>query len=251
MSCHLKGLSVLVTRPEHQADALCELIEQAHGRPVRFPAMEISATKQPDAAKACLEQATRADLMIFVSRNAVEYAFPLLPDALPADIDIAAVGKATAEALHKFGLDPTLVPDSRFDSEGLLALEALSDMHNKRVILIRGNGGRALLEQELGKRGAEVLIAEVYQRLLPDRNPANLISGWPHMVDAVTVTSNEMLDNLFAMLGDRGSELLRQTPLVVISDRMAEHARGLGCKTVVSASSASNQELLKALCTLA
>ncbi len=31
--CDLAGLSVLVTRAEAQADAFCELIQEAHGRP--------------------------------------------------------------------------------------------------------------------------------------------------------------------------------------------------------------------------
>ena len=251
MSCHLQGLSVLVTRPAHQADALCELIEQAHGRPVRFPVMEIDAAKEPDAARASLQQAARADLMIFVSRNAAEYAFPLLPEALPLNMDIAAVGKATAQALTRLGLEPTLVPQSQFNSEGLLALEALHQMQNKRVILVRGNSGRVLLEQELQRRGAEVIIAEVYQRRLPKRNPANLIAGWSSMVDAVTVTSNELLDNLFTLLGSEGQPLICQTPLIVISERMADHASQLGCRKIVTAASASDQGILQALCTLA
>ena len=51
MSCHLHGLSILVTRPAHQADALCELIETAHGRPIRFPAMEIVAAEDTGLAR--------------------------------------------------------------------------------------------------------------------------------------------------------------------------------------------------------
>ena len=251
MGCHLQGMSVLVTRPANQAEKLCELIEQAHGRPIRFPAMEIRDTNQPGLAKAQLGKAEQADLLIFISTNAVEHAFPLLPDELPLDIEIAAVGKATGKMLAEYGLEPTLIPESRFDSEGLLALEAMQDMQQKSVVLVRGDGGRPLLEQELKRRGAEVVIAEVYRRVLPSRNPSNLIAGWSQMVDVVTVTSNELLDNLFSMLGDEGASLVRKTPLVVISSRMAEHAAALGCKIVYAAANASNQGLLDALCEVA
>ena len=96
--CNLGGLSVLVTRPAHQAEQLCEMIEQAHGRPVRFPAMEILGPADKHATRRQLDTARHADLLIFVSANAVQYAFPLLPDQLPFDIDVAAVGNATARA---------------------------------------------------------------------------------------------------------------------------------------------------------
>ncbi|MGB5641316.1 MAG: uroporphyrinogen-III synthase, partial [Sedimenticolaceae bacterium] len=98
-TCNLAGLSVLVTRPEHQSEGLCDLIQSAHGRPVRFPALEILGPTDKKAARTQLEGIKRADLLIFVSANAVQYAFPLLPEQLPFDIDIAAVGRATAAAL--------------------------------------------------------------------------------------------------------------------------------------------------------
>mgnify|MGYP000532489885 CR=1 FL=1 len=93
--------------------------------------------------------ADRVDLLIFVSANAVRYAFPLMPDKIPLDLQVAAVGTATARALEEHGLDPTLVPDSRMDSEGLLALPALRE--ELRVRLERLLSGRkfvfALLEK--------------------------------------------------------------------------------------------------------
>ena len=94
--------------------------------------------------------------MIFVSTNAVDYAYPLLPDQLPADVGIAAIGQATAQALDRVGLTPTLVPE-RMDSEGLLALPGLQDIQGRRVLILRGNGGRELLaEDRVAALAAEV-----------------------------------------------------------------------------------------------
>lgn len=250
MSCHLRGLSVLVTRPEAQADGLCELIEQAHGRPVRFPAMEIQPLTDPDAAQ-LLQQLAQTDLLIFISANAVQYAFPLLPDELPIGLQIAALGRATAFALEEVGLSPDLMPEKRFDSEGLLALPMLQEMAGKRVVIVRGEGGRELLKSTLEARGARVDYAEVYRRSLPRRNPANLIAGWGRLVDVVTATSSQLLDNLWALLGVPGQALLKETPLVVLSRRTAEHAQQLGCRKVYLAEEASDRGILRTLCRLA
>lgn len=246
--CDLGGIGVLVTRPEHKANALSEMIEQAHGRPIRFPAMEIAGPQDEVAVGEILRKAESADLLIFVSANAVEYALPLLPDALPIELDIAAVGSATAKALTDVGLEPTLVPKERFDSEGLLALPQLREMSDKQVIIVRGNGGRALLGDTLIDRGAKVSYAETYRRLCPQRDSRMLIKGWDRMVDVVLVTSNEILDNLFRILGDAGCERLTDTPLLVVSERVGQHALERGCRQVAIADNATDAALMDALC---
>ena len=250
MSCDLQGLCVLVTRPVKQAHSLCELIEQQHGRPIRFPTLEIAPAANAEQARAGLAIASQADMLIFVSANAVQYAFPLLPDILPGDLVIAAIGRATARKLAEYGLDPGLLPRGGYDSEGLLAMDELQDMRGKQVIIVRGNGGRSKLKDELERRGARVEYAEVYQRLLPDRNPANLLRGWNRLIDVVTATSNESLDNLFKMLGAEGQPKLVSTPLLVVSQRMARHAQALGCQQIYLADDASDKAILAELCLL-
>ncbi|MGB5200917.1 MAG: uroporphyrinogen-III synthase [Sedimenticolaceae bacterium] len=248
---NLDGLSVLVTRPVHQADKLCALIEAAHGRPIRFPALEILGPADKVATRAALAAARWCDLLIFVSTNAVDYAFPLMPDQLPVDVGIAAVGQATAQALDKVGLAPTLVPE-RMDSEGLLALPGLQHVQGKSVLILRGNGGREHLADALLERGAEVVQVEVYRRQTPKRKAAaaNLVQNWEQLVDVVSASSNAILDNLFAMLGETGASLLRRTPLVVVSQRMAAHAVECGCEIVHVANSARDEDVLVALCAL-
>jgi len=248
--CDLDGLGVLVTRPQAQAVSLSEAIELVHGRPILFPTVEILGPADPAATRRALRIAEQADLLIFVSPNAVEHAFPLLPDALPARQRIAAVGGATAAALAQVGLDPDLVPESRQDSEGLLELEPLQDMRGKLVLILRGQDGRPLLGDSLTQRGARVEYVEVYQRRLPQRSAGNLVRNWERLVQVVTVTSSEILDNLCAMLGPQGVAQLQRTTTIVASRRIAEHARELGLEEVVVAAGAGDQALIKALCLL-
>ena len=247
--CHLEGLGVLVTRPAQQADGLCELIERAHGRPLRFSTLEIVPTPDPDSARACLSNP--GDLLVFVSANAVDHGYALLPDALPVDLEVAAVGQATARHLREIGLEPTLVPQDSYDSEGLLALPELKEMHGRRVVIVRGNEGRPTLGDRLRERGAEVAYAEVYERRLPQRSAANLVRNWRRLVEVVAVSSNAGLDNLLTLLGESGSELVRATPLVVVSQRMRQHASSLGCQRVHVAASAHDRDVVECLCRLA
>ena len=239
----LGGAGVLVTRPAHQADRLCRLIEAHGGRAVRFPALEIREPRNPEVARALLAAANGFDLLIFVSANAVERAAADLPT--PLSPPIAAVGEATARALRRHGLVPSILPLGGADSEGLLAAPALADVTGKRVLIVRGEGGRALLGDTLGARGAAVRHAEIYRRALPAADPAALLAGWRETVDVVTVTSRELLDNLLVLLGDAGRALLLATPLVVISDRLAAAARAAGFGRVTVADSALDEAVLE------
>ena len=246
--CNLGGLSVLVTRPAEQAATLAEAISQAHGRPVTFPALEILGPEDKHAARAKLSGLTTVDLLVFISANAVRYAFPLMPDNIPIDLQVAAVGQATARALDEFGLEPTVVPKDSMDSEGLLRMPQLQDVRDKRILIVRGNGGRELIRETLEQRGAQVEYVEVYRRQVPKRNPANLVANWDTMVEAVTITSGQILENLLGMLGDSGTEALQRTPVVVVSERIAEQAAALGCQIVYLADSAMDRDVLASLC---
>ncbi len=248
---HLGGLSILITRPAEQAALFAETIEQAHGRPIRFPAMEILGPADKPFVKSALANLRNTDLLIFVSANAVRYAFPLMPDDIPLDLPIAAIGQATARALDEIGLTPTLMPDKNPDSEGLLNLPALQQVHHQRITIVRGNGGRETLKATLQARGATVEYIEVYRRRRPQPNPANLIANWPKMVDVVTVTSGEILQNLQAILGPSGTELLKNTPMLVASQRIAKQAEQLGCQHIHIAQSALDQDMLETLCEIA
>ena len=252
--CDLGGLGVLVTRPAGQAEALCALIRAAGGNPIPFPTLEIAPVADPGPARDLLAQTW--DLMVFVSRNAVELALDLIArtpgaGAWPEVRLLAAVGRATAAALEAAGRAPDLVPAERFDSEALLALPALAGIAGAQVLIVRGEGGRALMGEVLQERGAAVHYAEVYRRVCPQANPGELLRRWSSEVHLLTATSDEVLLNLHRILGPAGHPLALATPLVVISARTAETAARLGYRQVRVADRAEDGAILEALCTLA
>jgi uroporphyrinogen-III synthase len=244
---HLGGRGVLVTRPAGQAAGLCRLIEDAGGRAIPFPTIVIAPPSAPEKAEHALAEAW--DLMLFVSRNAVEGAIPLLPGRrLPEGTRLAVIGQATARALEAAGRSPDLVPAGRYDSESLLALRELADLRGRRVLIVRGEGGLGLLGETLSGRGAEVAYAQVYRRALPQVDPAPLLARWRRDIQVVTVTSGEILDNLIRLLGEGGRARLLATPLVVVSERTRRAALDAGFQRVELAERADDQSVLTALC---
>jgi uroporphyrinogen-III synthase len=247
--CDLAGRGVLVTRPAAQAEGLCRLIAAAGGRALRLPTIEIEPPADPAAATTLLAQ--RWDVVIFISRNAVDGALALAPEALRSSgAKLAAVGRATAGAMDQAGLPPTLVPGAGFDSEALLALPALDAVAGQRVLIVRGEGGRALLGETLAARGAEVRYAEVYRRAAATVDVAALLPAWREELHLLTATSDAVLDNLLALLPPAAQPWLKGLPLAVLGPRNAETARSRGFAQVAVAPDTSDHGMLRALCTL-
>lgn len=224
---------VLVTRPAAQSARLCMLLEVAGYEDIRLPAIEIQDPVNLHELETVSDELDSYDLAVFVSVNAVQKGVEFVLDRRewPEHTAIATVGARSAEALLPYGLSTDYVPEHRFNSEALLALDELQDMTGQRVAIFRGNGGREYLHDTLLERGAEVDYIEVYRRACPAADAdAMLELLQPGCLDFITVTSNETLQNLFDMAGVAGQPLLRELPLVVVSKRQSMLARQLGFK---------------------
>jgi uroporphyrinogen-III synthase len=246
----LDGVCVMVTRPHESAQGLVQLIEQEGGRALRFPALEFAELENSRELALLGERLDSYDLAIFVSPRAVARGLALIRQRRewPAMLPSAAIGEGTAQALHDRGLEVAFSAPSPFSSEALLELAALQaeQVRARRIVIVRGEGGSALLGNTLRARGAEVDYAEVYRRVRPNFDAAPVLASGE--VDVIVVTSGEALRNLFEMAGPHGRARLCQTPLVVMSARLAELARELGARAVAAvAPRASDQGLLEAL----
>lgn len=251
--CDLAGQAILVTRPAEQASHLCDLIRTANGEAILFPTVLIRPSARAAEAQAYL--AKPWDILIFISRNAVNFALELfpggqLPPPPPAGPMVAAVGAATATALRDAGRPPNLIPGQRFDSEGLLELPELVHVSGQRILIVRGEGGRPMLGDTLRQRGAEVVYAEVYRRGLPESDARDQLPLWHDKLRMLTATSDEVLHNLCRLVPESELPWLRALPLAVYSGRTAASAMELGFRTVAVASESSDPALLDALCRL-
>lgn len=252
MNNALNGARVLVTRPQQQADALCELIEQRGGIAVRLPTLAIVAQPVDAVMQQTLEQLADYQWLIFVSRNAVDFALQANGGKI-ADLPntkLAAVGKATAKALAQAGIAVDLVPENDFNSEALLATPALQHVAEQRCLIVRGQGGRETLADSLRQRGATVDYLEVYRREIPaiDTRPVRQLLA-DKQLDAVTVTSAEALNNLMQMLDEPSLDQMRQLPLVVVSERIKHIAQQLGFKNIAVTALPADAAILETLTT--
>jgi uroporphyrinogen-III synthase len=203
------------------------------------PALAIEP-RPPDArARRYLMNLDQYRAVLFVSANAVHFGLEALGEywpQWPVGLHWVAVGAATAEALRAEGL-PAEAPADGFNSEAVLALPCLQQLNETAVLLLRGEGGRGLLEEALRERGARVDTVELYRRVCDDQTP------WPdEAVQAVLVTSVES----WQCLRDRAGDALRRPRIVAGSERIAEAVRADGC-TCVAAASPRDEDMLECL----
>lgn len=236
----LAGLKILVTRPRDQASGLAQAIEKAGGIPLLFPLLEIAPVKDAQTLHEQLMRLADASLAVFISPNAVQYGMEAIlevQDRLPSRLKVATVGQGSAQALRELGVKDVIVPEERFDSEGLLM--KLQNVDGWRVMIFRGEGGRELLGDTLKARGAEVEYVTCYHRSKPQQDVRGLLNA-----QAITVTSSEALVHLSQMLATEVG--LRDIPLFVSHPRIAELARKLGWSQVCLTES-GDQGLLSGL----
>ena len=164
----LDGITVLVTRPRDQGERLCALIETAGGRAVSLPAMVIRTLDGGETRRALREAVSECSDIIFVSRNAVGCALELHTDlaAALAHKRVYAAGAGTRQALADAGIDGVLYTEATRASEALLEMPELSAerIRDKRLAVIRGEGGRDKLPEALRRHGAAVRLVELYRR---------------------------------------------------------------------------------------
>lgn len=246
----LSGVRVLITRPRAQAEALARAIRADGGEPVLFPLIDILPVSDPARLDAILATLDRFDLAIFISPNAVQFALTHLSARgrfWPASLPIAVIGAGTAQALAAHDLHAAVTPRERFDSEALLAEPALQAVAGRRILILRGEGGRALLADTLTARGATVTYAECYRRAppLPDPQAGQWLA--PGAVDIAVFTSRDALDNLLQLYDEAGRRLLRDTPALVVSTRLAEQVIRHRPRHAPLIARAGDTELLHAL----
>jgi uroporphyrinogen-III synthase len=245
----LNGISVLVTRPAHQAGPLCDRIAAAGGRAIRFPLLSIRDLSAAPEIKSRLSHLDHYKIAIFISPNAVEIGLAAIArlGGLPPGLLLATVGQGSAHAMQRLlGKAPDIVPVDRFDSEGLLMLPQMQAVDGIPILILRGEGGRELLADTLRQRGAKVDYVELYRRERPTADVTE--RDWPAKTDIITITSSEALQNLIALTPPGTRSALLDKPLVVISERTAALARELGFRRpAIVAPRAGDSAILQAL----
>jgi len=171
-------MQLLVTRPQPQADEWAAAL-RAHGvAAIALPLLQIVPERDPTAVAAWADLSARA-LVVFVSPGCVKSFFALRPPGCdwPAATRAGATGPGTSQALREAGVPAAAIiePPSdaeQFDSEALWRQLAPQSWQGRRVLIVRGDGGRDWLADRLREQGAEVAFVQAYRRTLPQWSAA-------------------------------------------------------------------------------
>jgi uroporphyrinogen III methyltransferase/synthase len=245
-----------VPRTRQQAGALSEELRALGALPVELPTIAI----EPPRNDAPMERSVaglvqgRYAWVAFTSTNSVRAVRERL-DELGLDsrvfsgVKIAAVGDATADALHAYGLRPDLVPQREMSSEALAdewpwhddQLDPLD-----RVLLPRADIATETLVNGLKAKGWAVEEVTAYRTVRAAAPPVEVREAVrAGRFDAVVFTSSSTVRNLVALAGKPGVA----TRVAAIGPQTAATARELGLRVDVVADVPSVAGLATALAT--
>lgn len=239
--------NLLLLRPDDQSEALVRLLHQradSVGTKLTCNIQSMVAIRGYDdpnySLREILSQAWDGGLMVSV--NAAEHFAQQAREWAPAcKIPSArwfAVGPTSARAIANVVQRPVTCPWRQHNSDTLLKLPELKDVHGQRWLLIRGRGGRELVADTLRARGASVTYLEVYERI-PVTLSEQQFEQWQQQINGIVVTSAEQLGYFLAALPQHALQWLCECYWVLASERLAQLLPAAMRKRVVIADSAT------------
>jgi uroporphyrinogen-III synthase len=249
--------SVVITRPLEQAGALAQRVTDLGREAVLFPLLEIHPLTDPAPLVAALRDLDSYAMVAFVSPNAIDAAFAVLPH-WPRGPSLAVMGEGSRSALARQGVtaaNTTIVSpcdSGRTDSQTLLDALDLDALRGKRILILRGETGRDLLGDALRTAGVQVTQIAAYRRCAPvlDQARSGRLRQLLESRNDWIVTSSEALRILMQMVeqvaGAAGVAKMQHQNLIVPHVRIQETARRLGFHEV-TLSGSGDERLLAAL----
>jgi uroporphyrinogen III methyltransferase/synthase len=235
----LFGKRILVTRAEHQAGELSQLLQQRGAMSVEMPVIKLSPLSTWNELDQAILNLKSYHWIIFTSVNAVEMFWKRL-HVLKLDtrqlggIRIGAIGPATAKALEERGLHPDYLPEI-YTSQGFLAGFSEQDVAGCRVLLPRADIAGNELTSGLTKLGAEVHQVTAYKTATATKGisqgKAMLLRG---EIDVITFTSASTVNSLLAILGQKW-EVIKRAKLACIGPNTAAALTQKGLKADIVA----------------
>jgi uroporphyrinogen-III synthase len=180
----LPGL--IVTRPHQQALAQVAELRVAGLHAQALPLIDIAAADDPAPLLQAWQALAANRLVMFVSANAVQHFFAARPTGAvwPPEVLAGSTGPGTSAALLAAGVPaaqlvqpaaPVPPAPPQWDTEALWARLQHLGWAGRRVLVVRGEGGRDWLADTLRAHGASVAFVAAYRRLPPQPDAAALV----------------------------------------------------------------------------
>lgn len=220
-------MRIWVTRTEPGASRLSRRLARAGHAVLNAPVLRIEATSDA-APPGCF------DFVLFVSSHAVERAFATGWGAALSPGVAAGIGRATEVALRSRGIRTRLcgVADAAAVTRALVAAPP-------RTLVVKGEGGRDVVQNWVRSHGASVTEWDVYRRV-----PARPALG-DERIDAIVAASGDGLREIAEIwfAGGRSGGV----HLLVPSRRVAGLAVACGFDNTVVTAGAADDAVVAAL----
>ena len=246
----LAGVTVVVTRPRHQAGSLADALSAAGARVLLVPATEIEGPS--DGGKALAHAAAAAagyDWVAFTSANAVERFVPLMRDGRDlAGVRLAVVGQGTQDALTRHRLVADLSPglSAGPGAAGLVSCFPDPPPGGGTVLWPCAEGAGDALAAGLTARGWRVDQVAAYRTVAAAPPPvavADALAG----AQAVVFAAPSAVRAYVAMSGPDGEPVPVPPVVVCIGPTTASTARDLGLVVAAEPPTPSPDALLESL----
>ena len=240
--------TIVLTRPLGQSLRLGELLHRKFPmlEQIQLPLLSIVPNENPVDAKRLKELLLTTDLAVFVSPNAIECSMRLLQEEWPKNIPVAVVGGGSLETLSHHGItaqhDYTIYSPSNpseWDSEGLWKIlnQSQASWAGKKILFLKGMGGRAWLGEQFLLQGAEIHSVLTYKRVpLADDSPAWLGLKKSIPSDSICLmTSSEAARHFAQFLKENSSwaeSWLNEAMMLCTHERIAQACAELGFKNI-------------------
>ncbi|CAM3816765.1 uroporphyrinogen-III synthase [Avibacterium endocarditidis] len=244
-------MAVLVTRPDEKGKQLVEMLAKAGIAAIHFPLFSIQAGRELNDLPRQLNQLNAGDYVFVVSQNAVSYSAESLKQAgfqWRADLHYFTVGQRTALLFSSQTEQNIHYPFQQETSEGVLSLSAMKNLHDKTILILRGNGGRAFFAEQASLRGATIQTLECYRREPLVYEPVEQTSMLKRAgITTILATSKEILCLLLDFVPKNEHNWLKSCRLITVSERIQRFAFAMGWEKVDVSPRADNVTLCDTL----
>ncbi len=224
-------LRILNTRPQAQAEKIRQCLSSKPSyENINLPLLEIVPIDIKQWQTKCLIE--KPDILIFISSNAVHHSIKYLKQCWQQMPQIAAIGSATNLALQTYNINAAIIPNES-NSTSLINHPLLQTITNKSIVIIKGKGGRQILQNYIKSKQAKLKELNVYHRKCPINLTAQIKQVWQQApIDLILIYSIESMTNLLNNAPPDLILMIKNTSWLVISERIQQQALDTGIKKV-------------------
>ena len=233
---------ILLTQSQESQNTIKQKIQAYGWQSLSFPTLFIQPHLKLNTIK--IAHLIQADIILFISPNAARSSISIIKPYLEQQ-QLIAMGPATAEIIQNENLNVAYPDTETYDSNQLLTLHMMQNLHEKKVLIICGNHHKNNLSHQLKALGAIPKKLTAYKACTPNWAQAKGINQYQQTpIDWIITHSPKGLESLHQIATTQQAKWLYQHKLIVASPRMATLAATCKFQHVFQAKSAYHEDIL-------